>query len=466
VRTAALDVFDGSLWTGSRRFVVTGSTLPGAEPLDGDTERIRLEVAVDAAAATAAGPFLPLLGEPTRFDGTDFAFDRATATAVRTAAASGPFSYATVGEVRPQDGAIRQARVSDTPADRPFTELPGRPPWVTQLAGLATASRENATAMAQLLAIEDFLRRLPYSPAAPPGHSYGALKRALVGASGERVGNAEQYAAAFAVLARAKGYPARVAVGYRLRPEQRDGDRYTVSTADAHAWPEVHLAGFGWVPFEPTDASGSGVPPPPRAPEVTLGGADEDRPAVDPRRVVAPRPTAGEVALNLAIGLGIAVAALVGLVVLVVAAKAARRRTRRRGPPARRVLAAWDELVDLLRGTGQAVPAARTAGEVAADARRGSAAVAARSIDALAPLVTAAVHAPQPPTEADGDRAWELVARIHRETAAVLGAGVRLRALADPRPLLPRSWWVSHSGPAAVPPTGSAQARPASRSPS
>ena len=423
VRTAALGEFDGALWTGSDRFSVTGSTLPGFVPLDGAPARIRLQVTVDPTVDPTARPFLPMVGEPVRFDGTDFAFDRDTATAVRTETAPGPYEYATVGEVRPQDAAIRQAKASTLAADRPFLQLPGRPPWVTQLADLATASRENATAMAQLLAIEDFLRRQPYSAQATPGHSYGALKRVLLGAPAERIGSAEQYAAAFALLARAKGYPARVAVGYRLRPEERNGDRYTVTTADAHAWPEVHLAGFGWVPFEPTDATRSGVPTPPRAPEVTLGAADLDQPAVPPRRAVATPPTLAEVALRVARGVGVVAGVLLGLGVLVAAAKAVRRRSRaRRGPPVRRVLAAWAEVVDLLRETGLAVPASRTSTEVAADVRHSAAAVAGRSVDALAPLATAAVFAPDLPSAADADRAWELVARIRRETTRCSGS--------------------------------------------
>jgi transglutaminase-like putative cysteine protease len=461
VRTAALGDFDGALWTGSDRFSVTGSTLPGFVPLDGAPVRIRLQVTEDPRVDPTARPFLPTVGEPVRFDGTDFAFDRDTATVVRTSTAPGPYDYATVGEVRPQDAAIRQAQVSRLAADRPFTRLPDRPAWVTQLADLATATREGASAMAQLLAIEEFLRRQPYNVAATPGHSYGALKRVLLGAPAERVGSAEQYAAAFALLARAKGYPARVAVGYRLRPEEREGDRdlteqpppggvgssdtsrYTVSTTDAHAWPEVHLAGFGWVPFEPTDAASSGVAPPPRAPEVTLGAADLDQPALPPRREVAPVPTLAEVALRVARGLAVAAGVLLGLAGLVAAAKALRRRRRaRRGPPVRRVLAAWAEVVDLLRETGLAVPASRTSSEVAASVRHSAAAVAGRSVDALAPLVTAAVYAPELPSATDADRAWELVARIRRETTAVLGLGARLRALADPRPLLPDAWRV------------------------
>src|SRR5262249_161826 len=55
------------------------------------------------------------------------------------------------------------------------------------------------------------------------------------------------------VLARAAGFPSRVAVGYLLRGQKQG--TFDVTTRDAHAWPEVYLAGYGWTPFEPTDTT-------------------------------------------------------------------------------------------------------------------------------------------------------------------------------------------------------------------
>lgn len=445
VRVAALGSFDGVLWTGARDYGLTGSTLPGFAPPGGGAVTVRLDVQVDRLVQ----PFLPMVGEPVRFEGTDFAFDRATGTAVSTRSSVAGFGYATTGELRPQDAALRQAGPSETPADAAFTRLPGAPPWVGQLADQVTQGRE--TAMQQLLAIEAYLRAQSYGPEALPGHSYGALNRVLLGAPAERVGNAGQFAAAFAVLARAKGYPVRVAVGYLLRPEQRTGDRYAVFTSDAHAWPEVHLDGYGWVAFEPTDSRSPVVPEPPRPPDVTLAAADAD--TVAPQR--ADELPGG--LLQVAIGFGIVLAVAAGMVAVVAVAaaltKAARRRRRmRRGPPARRVVAAWAEVVDRLREAGVRVPVSRTHGEVAGDVGNGPTAVAARTVAALAPVVTRAVYAPWEPTEHEADRAWELATRARRELAAVQGSAARLRGLVDPRPLFPRR---RRAGPAARVPAGS-----------
>jgi len=76
---------------------------------------------------------------------------------------------------------------------------------------------------------------------------------------GTRAGACQQFAGAYAVLARLVGLPTRVAVGFdagtRVGP-----DRFAITRADAHTWPEVYLGpGSGWVSFEPTPATGSTV---------------------------------------------------------------------------------------------------------------------------------------------------------------------------------------------------------------
>ena len=65
-------------------------------------------------------------------------------------------------------------------------------------------------------------------------------------------GFCEQYAAAFAELARSIGLPTRVAVGYQPGTQSADG-KWHVEEKDAHAWPEVWLGPtVGWYRFEPT----------------------------------------------------------------------------------------------------------------------------------------------------------------------------------------------------------------------
>lgn len=60
-----------------------------------------------------------------------------------------------------------------------------------------------------------------------------------------------QYAAAMAWMVREAGLPSRVAVGF-TRGSNRDGDTYTLTNRNLHAWTEVYLNDFGWVPFDAT----------------------------------------------------------------------------------------------------------------------------------------------------------------------------------------------------------------------
>ncbi|CAL9403185.1 hypothetical protein SUDANB121_01515 [Nocardiopsis dassonvillei] len=97
----------------------------------------------------------------------------------------------------------------------------------------------------------------------------------------DRTGYCQQFAGAMAVMARQAGIPARVAVGYTAGERLGDG-RWSVSTGDAHAWPELYFEGAGWVRFEPTPA-GVGGQGSATEPEYTSGGgADPERPEPEP----------------------------------------------------------------------------------------------------------------------------------------------------------------------------------------
>ena len=70
-----------------------------------------------------------------------------------------------------------------------------------------------------------------------------------------KAGYCQQYAAAMAWMVRQAGIPARVAFGF-TRGGDRDGNTWTISNRNAHAWTEVYFDGFGWVPFDATPVSG------------------------------------------------------------------------------------------------------------------------------------------------------------------------------------------------------------------
>ena len=65
-------------------------------------------------------------------------------------------------------------------------------------------------------------------------------------------GFCEHFAAAFVVMMRAAGVPARVVTGYQGGELNPFDGTLVVRQSDAHAWAEVWLAGRGWVRVDPT----------------------------------------------------------------------------------------------------------------------------------------------------------------------------------------------------------------------
>ncbi|MGO2996059.1 MAG: DUF3488 and transglutaminase-like domain-containing protein [Brachybacterium alimentarium] len=88
----------------------------------------------------------------------------------------------------------------------------------------------------------------------------------------DRIGYCEQFAASFALMMTSQGYPTRVAIGFT--PGEQDGDQWSVTAKNAHAWPEVWFGPeYGWVRFEPTpSAAANGV----STPSVTEDGSGQD----------------------------------------------------------------------------------------------------------------------------------------------------------------------------------------------
>jgi hypothetical protein len=337
--------------------------------------------------------------------------------------------------------------------------LPDAPGWLAEYAHKVTDAW--TTPYQKLQALEKNLWESNYSLQARPGESYGAVYRVLLGKEGEKVGYDEQYASAFAMLARSLQFPTRVAVGYRLDETKRNGDVYTVTTADAHAWPEVELAGYGWVPFEPANPSNSSDTPPPISdvvpplaneptpPDVAQPDPSSDTGATETTPLLAKVSLIG---LFVVLGLILLVLLIVGAIVL---AKLIRRRRRRNsGTPARRIAAAWQEVIDRLREAGQPVVPSQTPSEVAraVDSRKDAGwSAVATSLTELSVIVTSAVCAPTAPTSVAARRAWELQDSIAAALTARRSTLARIRALLDLRPLLPGASRLARSTPAKVP---------------
>ncbi len=464
MRVAALDAYDGALWTATGDYLRAGHDLPG-DPAGGPGDdapggaggRDRAPVAEVRQTVTLLGldgPFLPAAGRAVAVDaGEDAAatgFDAASGNLVTTRTDRRGTSYVVISEVvMPDDVALAEAVPSTGPElDALRVPPPGMPPELAQAAQQWTAGA--STRVEELLALRDVLREVRYDDSldAEPGHSYEALRRVLIGDESEREGYAEQFAAAYAVLARSRGFATRVAVGYLLPAADADGS-VTVTEADIHAWPEVHLDGYGWVAIEPT---GERVPATREPDDVQAAPGERRQPPADVERPRPPAPPASIPAtvddagdrggsglpLSPAQGGGIGAAVLAVVLLVPAAAKRWRRGRRRHAATASgRVVGAWRETVDRLRELGLPVAASRTPDEVAADVAErfpsGAAAVAE-----MVPLVGTAVYADFEPDGAAADRAWRLAGDARGGVGRDAGAARRVRAAVDPRPLVTR----------------------------
>ena len=109
---------------------------------------------------------------------------------------------------------------------------------------------DQLTAFDQAKAIETYLRTFPYTlelPAPPLNRDVADYFLFEL-----QKGYCDYYTTAMAVLARAAGLPTRVVIGYAGGTYDPEEDRYLVTEAEAHTWPEIYFPEVGWIPFEPT----------------------------------------------------------------------------------------------------------------------------------------------------------------------------------------------------------------------
>lgn len=436
LRTAALDEFDGTTWTTTDAYRAAGSHLAG-DPAMTKSRPVSARIELK----TLAGPFLPVLGWPTRLTGTgqheteEIGFNAQSGVVISTAPTLHGLSYDLEGKVSDRDNELPSAIPSTSPEFARYRTLPIDVQGSLQVVAQQLTSGQP-TPYGQLSALEKYLIFRPHSLRAPPGHSHAAITRLLLGNS---AGYAEQHAAAFSVLARALGYPARVAVGYRLRQP----GAYTVTTGDAHAWPEVHFVGYGWVAFEPTYTYKDIADPAPPPPEIPLVAPPRTNPPLTVSSATGPPAATGSQpgfdwtgSLRGAVLLIAGLVALVTLGAAVVAAEKVRRRRRRRRAHghAARVLGAWHELIDRLTERGITPPVSLTAQEVAQHAAT-ALGPAASAVAAAAPMAATAVFAPDQLDQRTAARAWHLAAQLHTDLYPRWVSLRRLRAAVNPRPL-------------------------------
>jgi len=266
-RLTSLDQFDGRVWTSRAEYASRPTQLPSLVQSGSSVEESVQHFTIEQLGAV----WLPAAFEPRSLVSTSDAVDRgdisyepssSTLIVGRSLASADGLSYTVTSalprfdpeglEAIPLDAALDAALNA---AAGPNTSLPSDfSPRVRALAAQLTAG--SGSGYEQALALQSFFRNgsFVYDTDVSSGHSGNRIEDFL----SARRGYCEQFAGTFAAMARSVGLPTRVAVGFTVgEADPDDPDLYRVRGRHAHAWPEVFLAGVGWVAFEPTPGRGA-----------------------------------------------------------------------------------------------------------------------------------------------------------------------------------------------------------------
>ncbi len=288
-----------------------------------------------------------------------------------------------------------------------------------------------------------------YDLAVPPGDNSEAIGAFLR----IRHGFCQQFAAAFAALARAAGLPARVVVGFTPGDFDQAANEYVVRGRNAHAWAEVWFAGLGWRTFEPTPSGSSPgqadqranvAQAPPVAGATTTTSLASPPPSVRPgassgsplrprSEIISTTSRSNGSSSSLRTAAAIAIpglallAALGGVVARLITRRRTRRRRRRAPDPTDRMAGAWREALEACARAGLPVSVALTPNEqVESLAVHGVPTPAVPALRELAQLSTDLAFSPVPPDDDAVERGWEAAAEV--QDALLVGVGVRERA--------------------------------------
>lgn len=284
-RLTSLDDFDGTVWSGEGSFGRAGGNLPRAFESTAPEATITQTFEI----LDLASLWLPAAFEPHSFESDDFdaQWDDDSSTLVVAApdkdAIDSTYEVVSVVHQPSAEGLAEAPGLVPRRIRNRFTDLPTDfPDRVADLARQITAGAD--TPYAEARALQDWFRgNFTYDIDADFTNNDQALEQFLFEV---KRGFCQQFAGSFAAMARAIGLPARVAVGFT--PGEEDAAEpglYHVRGKYAHAWPEVWIAGFGWVPFEPTP--GRGAP----GSEAYTGVAEEQVAPDNPNQSVRPTST-------------------------------------------------------------------------------------------------------------------------------------------------------------------------------
>lgn len=461
LRLATLNTYDGILWNvagpeledrGAGAFRLTGERWPARDVPAGSTERT---VAIEMLGYT--GIWLPLVGEPRSLAlpaepveaARDLRVNPVTTTAVLTSGVPEGLRYTMVSAVPgvPSEDSLADVPVAGAaapPVDRVPNIIAAK---AKEYAGTGQSPIEQLRSMERTLSQNGYLSHGLASDTASSRAGHGADRLEELFTRTQLIGDEEQYAAAFALMARELGYPARVVMGFAPENIQDSGES-VVRGADVTAWVEVPFEGVGWVSFFPT-------------PDDTEIPQDQNpKPKSEPQPQVRQPPRADEPADDLLTDVSIddkddsekeddsalpawlwvvlaALLVLAGVWWAPVLIKTRRMRRRRDDPAADRAAAgAWDEFLDRRAEAGHPVRPGQTRrvtaqeidAQAAATVAAGDSASDAPRLLALADRVDELVFSGRTIERAESEQLWTDMLDLLDAQGQRVGWQSRLRA--------------------------------------
>jgi len=469
LRFATLDSYDGDVWRAANdaglgggaadTFQKVGSTIENPAASTGSTPGRRVAGTVTVEKGFS-GVWVPTAGALTgvRFSRPDaetgsdvFRYNLATSTGVLPSGLKPGDSYR-FSAVLPDD-ALGKSTTAWSGGTNGAADAAARfQSLAAELAGGGQSPMEQVLAVAaRLKADGTYTDGEPPNEQYPAGHSLRRLTDFTAKGS-QLAGDDEQYAAMMAILANQLGVPARVVLG--AVPESAGSGRAVVRGKDVHAWVELRAGDGSWRTLEwdrfmstkkPHQRSpqseqlveGKVVPPPaPVRPPSTTGDPLDDSVNQKAHSHTSDDDAHGLPgyvrALLLYAGGPVLVVVLLGA--LIVGVKAWRRRRRRTaGPPTRRLVLGWREILDHARDFGHRAPPGATRREQAAvlSTHRGLA-----RIPALALATDVTMFGAQPPDEQSAAAYWREVEALRADLSRSHGRWARLRAALSLRTFL------------------------------
>ncbi len=379
VRLATLDSYngvvyavtgDGSSVAGS--FEKVGEAIPTA--VEGTSETVTVTI------GALTGVWVPTVGEvhTLTFDGPgagpsakSLHYNRTTRTAVATTGISEGTTYtmSVVVPLSPTDEQFTGATFASLPLPHAVGIPDGLRGMAADAIGAAATPHERVDALVTMLAGSGYFSH-GLEGETPSRSGHGSERIAELVGSDQMIGDDEQYAVAFALMAHELGIPARVVLGF-VAPEGATGT-WNITGADVHVWAEVAYDELGWVPVMPVpEADRTPVdqeippqrepkpqvlqpPPPPQEPAETPPAVPVDDEVIDDTPDLL--ATVAHIAAIVGAGLGIFLI-LAGPALGILIAKSRRRRRRRKASAViDRFAGGWNEVADTAADYGVILP--------------------------------------------------------------------------------------------------------------